>query len=479
MLEFEAGAVVFSSNVFLFGFLPAVLAGNFLLPQRFRNLFLFLASVFFYLWGTGPVILVFLITTVITHLGGVAVHRSSGKRAKVFMVATVGADLGILLYYKYLNFFADQLTVVAGLFGVDWHRSFDVPLPIGVSFFVFHAITYPVQIYWRREQPAKHVTDVGLYLGLFSQLVAGPILKYSDISKQLYERRATLPRMFYGLQRFSIGLGKKVLIANQMGFIADRAFNEPAASLTPTLAWLGTFSYAFQIYFDFSGYSDMAVGMAELFGFHFPENFNRPYRATSVTDFWRRWHMTLSGWFRDFVYIPLGGNRNGPLRTYVNLFTVFFLCGLWHGAAWHFVVWGMFHGALLVIERLLKTRFGFEPTGFLGTVLTCALVFLGWIFFRASSVDAALLHLKVMLGLGPPPIGFVTPIGFHAGRSFAFFFVCAAVISWMPFEKLQRLELWQRPVGQALLGCASLGLVFYSATVLSTAAFNPFIYFQF
>lgn len=470
--------MVFSSNVFLFGFLPAVLAVNFLLPQRFRNLFLFLASVFFYAWGTGPIIVAFLITIVITYLGGIAVHRSSGGRAKLFLVLTVGADLGVLLYYKYLNFFADQLSVLLGFFGTEWHRSFDVPLPIGVSFLVFHGITYPLQIYWRTERPARHITDVGLYLALFSQLVAGPIVRYSEISKELYDRRSTLPDMFYGLQRFAMGLAKKVLIANQVGAIADHAFNAPLTQLTPALAWLGTFAYAFQIYFDFSGYSDMAIGMAELFGFHFPENFDRPYRSASVTEFWRRWHMTLSRWFRDFVYVPLGGNRKGSLRTYLNLFTVFFLCGLWHGAAWNFVAWGMFHGALLVVERLVRNRFGWEPRGLTGTVYTCAMVFLAWVLFRARDLDAALSHLRVMFGHSSQA-AFVPPLGLYVTRSSMFFFVCAAIGSWVPLEKVRSWAIWERPAGQALIGSASLALIFLSATVLSTAAFNPFIYFQF
>jgi len=471
--------VVFSSNVFLFCFLPVVLTLNYLLPRRLRNSFLFLVSVFFYLWGIGPVILAFLAMIVVNYVGGALIDRSPGGRATLYVALMVAVDCAFLAYYKYLNFFGDQLSLFCALFGVHWQRTYNILLPIGVSFFTFQVIAYVVEIYRRQQVPAKHIVDLGMYLALFPHVVAGPIVRYSDISQEVDHRRTSLNDLFYGLQRFSIGLAKKVLIANQIGVIADRAFNQAPASLTMSLAWLGAASYGLQIYFDFSGYSDMAIGLARLLGFHFPENFNQPYRATSITDFWRRWHMTLSRWFRDFVYISLGGNRKGAVRTYANLFVVFVLCGLWHGAAWHFVVWGMFHGGLLVIERVLKTRFGFVPRGPLGNVASLLLVFVGWVLFRAADMDAALAYLRTMFGLSPSPTVFIEPMSFYVNRRFLFFFACAAVISVLPFERLRQVAIWKRPVGLAAIGFGSLALLFYSAAVLSTVGFNPFIYFQF
>jgi alginate O-acetyltransferase complex protein AlgI len=472
--------VVFSSNLFLFWFLPAVLTVNYLLPRRFENRFLFLASTFFYLWGGGTAVVPFLLAIALNYYSGALIAKTSTRISKAILVVTLVADLSLLFYYKYYNFFCDQLSSLLRPFGVDWHTTLQVTLPIGVSFFVFQAMTYPIEVYRRQEDPVRRLSDLGAYLLLFPHLIAGPVVRYSDISRELGERSVDLDGLFQGVLRFAAGLGKKVILANQLGSVADEMFGARAEALTPAMAWTGTVFYGLQIYFDFSGYSDMAIGLARFLGFHFPENFNEPYRAASITDFWRRWHITLSRWFRDFLYIPLGGNRKGALRTYSNLFTVFFLCGLWHGAAWNFVVWGLFHGTLLVLERILDEKFGFVPSGPVGTVGTCLLVFIGWVFFRAPDTSAALHHLAAMFGLAPKVTAFqYFPLQHFLTPRTVSIFCVAAILLWGPTRKVREHPIWNLPLGTAILGASALLVVFYAATILSTVSYNPFIYFRF
>src|SRR5262249_31216673 len=275
-----------------------------------------------------------------------------------------------------------------------------IELPIGISFFTFQAISYVADIYTGRIVPVRRFIDFLAYHLLFPQLIAGPIVRYVEIEKELYDRRGSLGDFADGLHRCCLGLGKKLILADIMGVVADSVFSLPTNELTTGVAWFGALAYTLQIYFDFSGYSDMAIGLGRMLGFRFPENFNQPYRSQSITEFWRRWHMTLSRWFRDYLYIPLGGNRAGPIRTYANLLIVFVLCGLWHGAAYTFLLWGLFHGALLVIERLAQNRFGWKPTGLGGWALTLLLVMIGWVLFRAPTAGAAVDFLKAMGGSG-------------------------------------------------------------------------------
>ncbi|MFZ0133944.1 MAG: MBOAT family O-acyltransferase [Desulfobacterales bacterium] len=276
-----------------------------------------------------------------------------------------------------------------------------IHLPIGISFFTFQAMSYVVDVYRRDAAVQLNPLNIGLYIALFPQLIAGPIIRYHDIAAQIVRRRVGLDDFSYGIQRFVAGLGKKVLIANQVAAIADRVFSSPYETLTPGIAWLGVLCYTLQIYFDFSGYSDMAIGLGRMFGFHFLENFNDPYISRSITEFWRRWHISLSRWFRDYLYIPLGGNRGGPLRTYVNLLVVFFLCGLWHGASWNFIIWGLLHGLFLVIERLGFDKALNRSWPPLRNVYVMTVVCSGWVFFRTDSLSAALHYLGAMAGLNP------------------------------------------------------------------------------
>lgn len=473
--------MLFSSNIFLFAFLPACLVGYYLVKltaPQLRNAFLFLASCFFYFWGSGQIALLFLAAVFVNHGLAKLLDRAPPKRARLLFSAGVAYNLTWLFYFKYLNFFYDNFAALCRSFGAEVPAIATTALPVGISFYTFQCIAYLSEAYKREHKPARSWLDYGTYLAFFPHVVAGPIVRYSDIDREIRERRESVQLFSEGIWRFALGMGKKVVIANTLGAVADQIFALPSAELGASKAWLGALCYTFQIYFDFSGYSDMAIGLARMFGFHFPENFNQPYRSQSVTEFWRRWHMTMSNWFRDFVYIPLGGNRLGPRRTYFNLWVVFFLCGLWHGAAWTFVAWGIWHGLLLVAERWGKERFGWVPRGTFGNALTFLLVILGWVPFRADSLAEASTFISHMLGLSAAPAAGELPILFYLTPDVSLCLALAAFFSWLPTEKLAAIRL-PEPVCAAAQGVCSIALLSYSAAALSKAAFNPFIYFRF
>jgi alginate O-acetyltransferase complex protein AlgI len=424
--------MLFTEPTFLFLFLPVLLGLYYVTPElpvspklarsgseggklgptyaRMHgpaNWLLVIASVIFYAKGGGSFTWLILASIAFNYRMAIAVDRARDtrpRRAKLILLAAVAVNLTVLGIFKYANFFLSNVNAVLGAFGSNGFAVADVLLPIGISFFTFHAISYVVDVYRRDASAQKSPVDAALYLLLFPQLIAGPIIRYRDIADQLARRVSTLDDFALGVRRFVIGLGKKVLIANTVALPADRIFQMPAEQLSFGHAWLGVLCYTLQIYFDFSGYSDMAIGLGRMFGFRFPENFRWPYIADSVQDFWRRWHISLSTWFRDYLYVPLGGNRVGPVRTYLNLVTVFFLCGLWHGASWTFVVWGVFHGMFLVIERLGASRRVFQGDstlrGALRHAYTLLVVMIGWVFFRADTLTFAFAYLKSMAGLG-------------------------------------------------------------------------------
>jgi alginate O-acetyltransferase complex protein AlgI len=464
----------------MFGFLPIVLPLYFLLPQRFRNLFLFLCSVFFWFWANGAIVLVFLLSSAVTYCSGRIIARSNPKRARAALAATILINLAILIYYKYFNFLWSQLALLLGLFSLHLSQPAKIALPIGISFFIFEAISYSVEIYRKAENPARRFTDFGAYLGAFPHFVAGPIVRFSDVSDKLRSRPVTVDLFFSGICRFAQGLGKKVFLANTLGRAADRVFDLSSAQLTTPLAWLGILCYTLQIYYDFSGYSDMAIGLGRFLGFTFPENFDQPYRSKNITEFWQRWHITLATWLRDFLFIPLGANRKGPARTYLNIFIVFFLCGLWHGAAWTFVVWGVYHGVLLIGERALRNRFHFQTSGIPGNVLTFLLLIIGWVFFRSQSLKAAWSFLGVMFSLKIQPSQFqFFPFRYYLENDVLIAIVLGAIFAWFPAENLE-LDAVKRAAGWTVLRASvALLLILYAATVLSTVGFNPFIYSRF
>jgi alginate O-acetyltransferase complex protein AlgI len=493
--------VLFTEPTFLFLFLPVLLALYFLprlaiglggvrnaeIAARlgvYSNYLLLVASLVFYAKGGSSFLWLMLAMIAVNYWMAKAVDRAlqrSPSRAKQVLGVAVALNLAVLGVFKYANFFADNLNALLGAAGAQPLQIPRVLLPIGISFFTFHAISYVVDVYRRDAIAQKSPVQAALYLLLFPQLIAGPIIRYRAIADQLAERAVVLEDFAYGIRRFVIGLGKKVLIANVVAAPADRIFGMPSDELGIGHAWLGLVCYTLQIYFDFSGYSDMAIGLGRMFGFRFPENFRWPYVAETVQEFWRRWHISLSSWFRDYLYVPLGGSRASPTRMYSNLIIVFFLCGLWHGASWNFVVWGVFHGTFLILERRgLAASVGrlWAP---LRHVYLLFVVMIGWVFFRAESLTAAVGFLTAMFGLNsaaPTPLSlqwYLTPE--------LWLVLTAGVVGSMPIVPAlvgwrNRLQTRWEPFGLAESTALMLILV-ASIVQIAARSYNPFIYFRF
>ena len=352
--------MIFASSLFLFLFLPLTLTGYFLIrPNQpyLRNLFLLLMSLIFYAWGEPVYVFLMIGSIIMNYTTGVLLHLQRQKSPRIFtekriLYICIVGNLGLLFYFKYANFFINNLNGILQNLSIPTISYSEIPLPIGICFFTFQAMSYVIDVYRKETDVQFNPINCALYVSLFPQLIAGPIVRYHDVAQQIVSRTVARSQFSSGIQRFIFGLAKKTMLANPLGEVADKIFAVPVHEVTTSMAWLGIICYTLQVYFDFSGYSDMAIGLGRLFGFEFLENFNYPYIAESMRDFWRRWHISLSTWFRDYLYIPLGGNRGSSLRTYLNLWTVFLLCGLWHGASWNFIIWGALHGASLVIERI-------------------------------------------------------------------------------------------------------------------------------
>ena len=467
--------LVFSSAPFLFGFMPLFFAVYYLARPGWRNAILLLASLLFYYVGAGAFSIVLVASVVFNHVIARLIARGTAPGA-LLAIGVIG-NLLPLLYYKYWTFLlhttGDVLTFMAM---TPTFTIAHIVLPAGISFFTFQAISYLVDVYRGDVKPARSLLDFGMYHTLFPQLIAGPIVRYVQIEREVMERPIALAMVHAGIVRFMFGVAKKIILADNAGYIADHIFALPHDQLSASVAWLGTIAYTLQIYFDFSGYSDMAIGMGLMLGFRFPENFDQPYRSRSITEFWRRWHMTLSRWFRDYVYIPLGGNRHGPLRTYVNLFIVFFLCGLWHGAGWPFVVWGLFHGGLLVAERILYGRDGTPLPWFVGQALTLLLVMIGWVLFRAPTLHDAVFHIGAMFGNGAAgPVPF--PVSFYLTPDRLTFLIIAAVVAVFPFERLHASDKADAP--STALSFSSFAVFAYALVLVAGNGFHPFIYYRF
>jgi alginate O-acetyltransferase complex protein AlgI len=402
--------LVFSSPTFLFFFLPAVLVLYVVCP--WKNIVLVAASLFFYAWGEPVFILLMLSVIAGNYLFGLALGGAHTPGRRMWLVLAVAFNVGILLYFKYVEFF---LTVINDALGYAGIGALPVPspgLPLGISFFVFQSMTYVVDIYWGKVRAERSLANVALYVSMFPQLVAGPIVRFREVARRIHERSTTLRDISVGSQRFAVGLAKKVLIADPLSVPVDAIFRIPAGELSIATAWFGALCFALQIYYDFSGYSDMGIGLGRMFGFRFPENFRHPYESLSLREFWRRWHMTLSRWFRDYLYFPLGGNRTGARRTYINLAIVFFLTGLWHGAAWNYIVWGLFHGLFMTLERLgLEQALARLHVAFRHLYLLMV-VQISWVFFRAPTLDYSVAYLRAMFA------GTGTPAGIYALENF-------------------------------------------------------------
>jgi alginate O-acetyltransferase complex protein AlgI len=483
--------MVFSSPIFLFCYLPAVLALYFCVPKASKNSVLLVASLLFYAWGETYFVSVMIVSILFNYLSGLAVARYPfrSRASKLIVCAAIVGNLALLGSYKYANFLVDNLNALAPLLGFSKLTLNPVHLPIGISFFTFQALSYVIDVY-RREAPVqKNPARLGLYISLFPQLIAGPIVRYEHIAKQLTSRAMSLNLFVSGIQRFIIGLSKKVLIANSAGDVADKVFALPVDQLSTQVAWLGVACYTLQIYFDFSGYSDMAIGLGRMFGFDFLENFNYPYISRSIREFWRRWHISLSTWFRDYVYIPLGGNRRGANRTYINLVIVFFLVGLWHGAKWTFVVWGMYHGMFLVLERLGLAKLIEKAWRPLSHAYVLMVVMVGWVFFRAETLPQALEYLKAMFYIGTAT-KFTPSVSTFTDNLLPLVLTLGAIGATPVLPALLRRRKNSLPgkttfaplssiAVEACIALALTSLLLLSTSSLVAGTYNPFIYFRF
>ena len=464
--------MVFSSMVFMCVFLPAVFVLHCILPGiRAKNALLLLASVLFYAYGEPVYIILLFISTLLNYFCACGIDRFRNHRKGILVLAVI-CNLGILIVFKYTDFILEMVNSATGL-----HLPLpQIRMPIGISFFTFQAMSYVIDVYQETTRAQKNYAKVLLYISFFPQLIAGPIVKYHDVAAEIDQRTVTLDGVALGIRRFSAGLCKKVLLANTLGLVADNLFGASAGSINGAGAWMGAISYMLQIYFDFSGYSDMAIGLGWMFGFHFKENFNYPYISGTIREFWRRWHMSLSGWFLEYLYIPLGGNRKGKFRTVVNKMIVFLCTGIWHGAAVNFLFWGVYHGFFLMLEEYIPWigKKGSAVKSFFQHVYALLVVCIGFVFFRAETMAQGCFWVRKMF----------TGFGWNAGAmSFALqqmtpvFLVtlAGALIACCPVKKLISEKKWYGPVAYV---CSLTGLVICILS-LASGTYNPFIYFRF
>ena len=475
--------MVFSSVIFLLYFLPAFLLVYFITPAKLKNLVILLGSIGFYAWGAPLFIFAILGTTTADFFLVKIMHNSqTEKRRRLFLVLSLCLNLGMLFYFKYCNFFVANFNLILHSVGIHEVRWTNVLLPIGISFYTFESLTYAIDVYRRVHKPLNNFWNYQMYIILFPKLIAGPIVRYHEISDQISDRSANynIDNMLAGFYRFCIGLGKKVFIANVMAAKADAIFNADVTTLTAGTAWLGALAYTFQIYFDFSGYSDMAIGLGKIMGFKFPENFNNPYTSQSITEFWRRWHMTLGNWMRNYLYIPLGGSKvDSKSRLYFNLWFVFLASGFWHGAAWTFIIWGIYHGIWLVLERAFLLKF-YAKIGKIPATLICFIVVvIGWIFFRANSFSFAVAMIKKLVDFN----FFVD--GAILDNQFLFFGALAILFSFLTSfkwgEKIQQAIYYSYYgiKGNIVMTAAAVIVFMLSVAAITSSNFNPFIYFRF
>ena len=472
--------MVFSSGLFLIYFLPIVITLYFFIPEKIKNSYLLVASLFFYWWGAPSFLWIVLGTSSLNFFIAQKIETNTRKKLLLFLYVCV--NLSLLIYFKYYNFFIENVNIFlrdVGFSKVEWTA---VALPLGISFFTFHSITYGVDVYRKDAAPQKNIINYWLYILFFPQLIAGPIVTYKSIANQLIKRETSTNNVLDGFVRFTIGLAKKVLIANVLAEYGNLLSEHEAIFLSHSslIAWLITLAYTFEIYFDFSGYSDMAIGLAKMFGFKFPENFDRPYLSKSVTEFWQRWHITLGNFMKNYLYIPLGGNRRSKNRMFVNLATVFILSGLWHGASWNFVIWGAFHGFWLIFERVVKNRIQISSFLFIRIIITFFIVLNGWVLFDAASFNEALQHFSDMYSF--------ENMSYLDNRNILYYEIhlaIAAIICLLGFSsqlnKLYRFSLSgiKNPFSK-MATFSIVGILFLLCLAhVVTGSFNPFIYFKF
>lgn len=468
--------MLFSSMTFLFVFMPLVMAVYFLSKKEIRNYVLLIASIIFYAWGEPRYLAIMIITILVNYAGAILLDKHYSSRQRLWIVSlTIVLDLSFLFYFKYFNFVVDNIN---GVLATDF-QLLDVIMPIGISFYTFQAMSYLIDVY-RREVPAqKDVYKLALYIVLFPQLVAGPIVKYHDVCEQIDNRTIEFKNVIIGFKRFITGLAKKVLIANTLAEVVDKIFAQAPENLTTGVSWLGAVAYCLQLYYDFSGYSDMAIGLGLMFGFRFLENFNYPYISKSITEFWRRWHISLATWFKLYLYIPLGGNRKGAVRTYWNLFAVFLVTGIWHGAAWSYVAWGIWNGIFIVIERFFGLDKDKNDRWYVSAakhVYAFFAIVWGMIIFRAESLSYAYEYICRMLHIDVTK--HLPDYDYGVNNKFAIMLI-AGLICAMPVCRNLIYIKYEHKVQRTLVNIWLFLLFFWSTISLAASTYNPFIYFRF
>lgn len=476
--------MVFSSLLFLFRFFPLILIAYFAVPKRFRNGVLFIGSLIFYGWGEPVYISLLLFSTLVDFTHGKAIGKclARGQRncAKWILVSSAVINLSLLGFFKYTDFL---LGAINGVLGTEIPL-LHLALPIGISFYTFQTMSYTIDVYRGKAKVQNNIINFGAYVSMFPQLIAGPIVRYSTIAEELDERRETFDQFAEGIGCFLIGLGKKVLLANVMGGLWNQIQGIPNTDRSVVMMWLGILAYGMQIYFDFSGYSDMAVGLGHMFGFHFPENFNYPYTAKSITDFWNRWHISLSTWFKEYVYIPLGGNRKGVAKQVRNILIVWLLTGIWHGAGWNFLLWGTYFGVLLLLEKFVLNRYLKKLPAYVQGTYAMVLVFLGWVLFAHDDMTAVSLYYQQMLGLGQ--LAVVNTRTWYLVVSYLPLLVMTIlgstqipkklVIRWFHYLKNANYGTWNVIIMEM---SAMVVVMILVVAYLVDASYNPFLYFRF
>ena len=466
--------MVFSSTIFLCVYLPLVLLGYYICPKKGRNLFLLIVSLVFYAWGEPKYVFLMIFSILVNYIFGRLMdkHRENKKRLKLMLVLSVVIDIGLLSVFKYTDFI---ITNVNAIFGANFDL-LNIALPIGISFYTFQAMSYTIDVYRNDVRVQKNLIDFGMYITMFPQLIAGPIVRYADVQDQLADRSVTTADFSEGIMRFVVGLGKKVLLANQMGAVWSDIY-ALGGDVSALMAWTGAIAYTFQIYFDFSGYSDMAIGLGRMFGFKFPENFRYPYQSVSITDFWRRWHITLSTWFKEYLYIPLGGNRRGLARQALNLLIVWSLTGFWHGAGWNFVMWGLYYFVILFIEKLFLLKALDKLPKFFRHVYAPLLIIIGWVIFASDDVSVLLPYLGSMFGAN----GAIGGMDVYTLLTKAVLLIICCIASTELPKKLflSAAGAMNEKAAFTLKSVLMIALLALSMILLIGDSYNPFLYFRF
>ena len=470
--------MVFSSLVFIFVFLPITLFIYYLSPRKLKNLVLLISSLIFYAWGEPIYIFLMIFTTVFSYVSAILINKYKSKKTSslAIFILSVAVNLSVLCFFKYYGFFIDNIN---NLFSMNIKVK-KLPLPVGISFYTFQTLSYIIDVYLKKVPVQKNIISFSTYVTMFPQLVAGPIVKYGDINKQLENRKESLDKFGEGVSYFIRGLSKKVLLANNIGLLWSNVKALSPDKISVFSAWLGILAFTFQIYFDFSGYSDMAIGLGKFFGFDLMENFNYPYISKSVTEFWRRWHISLGSWFREYVYIPLGGNKKGALKQYRNLFIVWFLTGFWHGANWNFIIWGLYFGILITLEKIFVLKWLDKLPNFISHVYALIIIIVGWAIFEFENTSVLFSFIKTMFGMGSNT--FIDNQSIYYLYTNLFLFILAIIFSTPLPKKLFKKLIYNvklKPYAKLIVPTIYLILILLCTTYLVNETYNPFLYFKF